>query len=249
MALVLDYPSRWALAALPQGSNFRAAHHALDWYAALRRQGVDVDIVGQHAPLDGYALVVAPDLVIVEPGFLQRLAASGAKAIFGPRSASKTADMQIPPGLPGSPLAPLIALRVTRVESLPDWHAEAVAMGNRSLAARRWRETVETAEPVLARFRGPYREGAPALIGNDRARYLATLPDPEGLLHVLHDTLQWAGIEPMPDLGDLRLARRGGVTFAFNFGPDPAPAPAPRGARFVLGASTIAPADLAAWTD
>ena len=53
----------------------------------------------------------------------------------------------------------------------------------------------------------------------------------------------------LPDLGDLRIARRGGLTFAFNFGPDAAEAPAPVGAQFLIGTRRIAPADLAVWQD
>lgn len=249
VALVLDYPSRWATQTLPQGRTYRAAHVALDWYAALRRCGVDVDIVGQHSDLAGYALVVAPDLVIPEPAFIERLAASGAKALFGPRSGSKTAAMQTPAYLAPGLIARLLDMRVTRVESLPDDHAEAILIGNRRLAANRWRETVETRESVLGTFDGAYRPGTPALIGNARARYLATLPTTAALGEIMADALDWAGVPRLPDLGDLRLARRGGLGFAFNYGSDPAEVPAPAGARFHVGARRLPPVGVAIWSD
>lgn len=249
VALVLDYASRWALAALPQGRNFNPAHHALDFYAALRRHGVDVDVIGPEADLSGYRLVVAPDLVIMPDGFIDRLDASGAKALFGPRSGSKTCEMHIPDGLPPGSLRRLIDLKVTRVESLPEWHVESSVMGNHRISMRRWRETVVTGADVLAWFDGDYRTGAPALVGNDRVRYLAGLPDAEGLNLVMTDALDWAGVSHFPDLGDLRLARRGGMTFAFNFGPKEAPAPAGESARFVLGGRSIGAFDVAAWIE
>lgn len=247
VALVLDYPSRWVGQTLPQGRNYNAAHIALDWYSALRCHGVEVDIIGQRSDPAGYDLILAPDLIAADAGFIARIAATDAKVLFGPRAGSKTADVQTPEGLAPGVLRALLDMRVTRVESLPDYHAEAVQMRNQSYAAHRWRETIETGEPVLATFGGDYRTGSPALIGNDRARYLATLPLTEGLRQIVADTLDWAGIAHAPDLGDLRLTRRGDVTFAFNYGPEAAAAPVPDGARFVIGARQIPPAGVAAW--
>lgn len=249
VAFVLDYASRWALAALPQGRNFNPSHHALDFYAALRRHGVDVDIIGPEADLTGYRLVVAPDLVIMPDRFIDRLESSGAKALFGPRAGSKTCDMHIPDGLPPGPLRRLIDLKVTRVESLPEWQIESAVMGNHRISMRRWRETVATGAEVLAWYDGDYRTGAPALVGNDRVRYLAGLPDAEGLNLVVTDALDWAGIAHIPDLGDIRLARRDGVTFAFNFGPKEVSAPVGASARFLLGNQTIGAFGVAAWME
>ena len=249
VALVLDYPSRWAARALPQGQDYRPAHIALDWYAAASRLGVDIDIIGPHADLDGYALILAPDLLIAPADFVARLQTCAAKVLFGPRAGSKTPDMQIPSNLPPGPLAGLIDMAVTRVESLPAYHGETVRLGNARHAARFWRETVVTTEPVLARFDGPYRDGAPALIGNDKARYLATLPGPELLADIMAQTLAWAGVAVLPDLGDLRLARRDGLRFAFNFGAATAEGPAGGSAVFHLGGRRLAPLDVAIWSE
>ncbi len=248
VAFVLDYPSRWATQTLPQGQTYRAHHIALDWYAALRRLGVDVDIVGQHSDLTGYRLIVAPDLVIPEAGFIDRIAASEAKVLFGPRSGSKTRDMQTPPNLAPGLLSQLIDMRVTRVESLPDYHEERVLIGNRSFSANRWRETVETRDTVLGAFESAYRTHGPALVGNARVRYLATLPLASALVQIMADALDWAGIANLPDLGDLRLTRRDGLTFAFNYGPEAAEVPAAPRAQFHIGSRLLPPVGVAVWS-
>ena len=248
VALVVDYPSRWATRVLPQGRSYQAAAVALDWYSAVSRLGVDVDIVGQHSSLDGYGLVLAPDLVIAEPAFVERLKASGAKALFGPRSGSKTEDMHIPADLPPGPLAELLDLSVTRVESLPEFHSETVLYGNETHEFGIWRETIRSREPVLATFSGDYRTGLPALVGNDRARYLAAGARGPLLDRVIADALGWAGVETLPDLGDLRLAKRGRLRFAFNYGPVAADVPAGSDARFLVGGRSLPPADVAIWT-
>ncbi len=249
VALLLDYSSRWATVTLPQGQNYRAHHIALDWYSAVRRLGVDLDVIGQHSDLAGYDLILAPDLVIVDPTFIERLQAVGTKVLFGPRSGSKTEAMQTPANLAPGELARFLDMKVTRVESLPDYHAESVQMGNLTLTARRWRETIETREQVLATFIGDYRNGTPALIGNNSARYLATLPEPEALRAIMTDTLNWAGVPHMPDLGDLRLTRRNGLTFAFNYGVATAEVPAPATAIFHIGTRLLEPAGVAVWSE
>ncbi|WP_058322610.1 beta-galactosidase [Sinorhizobium sp. GL28] len=249
VAIVLDYNSRWATRALPQGRTYLASQIALDWYSTVARFGVDVDIIGQHSDLDGYQLVLAPDLVIPDQAFVEKLAASGAKVLFGPRSGSKTEDMHIPEGLPPGPLASLIDLSVARVESLPEFHAESVLYGNETYPAGVWRETVRSSEAVLATFEGDYRNGAPALVGNDKARYLATGARGEFLSKVIGDALGWASVEALADLGDLRITRRGKLSFAFNYGKTAVDVPAPAGATFHVGGRKLGPVDVAIWSE
>ncbi|WP_313530991.1 beta-galactosidase [Shinella sp.] len=249
VAIVLDYESRFATRALPQGQGYAAAAIALDWYSAIARLGVDVDVIGQHSDLSGYKLVVAPDLVIPDAAFITRLKASGAKALFGPRSGSKTRDMHIPADLPPGPLADLLDFRVTRVESLPDYHSEPVLYGNTSHPLTGWRELICTTETVLATFEGEHRRGSPAIIGNERTRYVGTLPRGEFLATLMGDTLGWAGVRSLPDLGDLRLARRGKLHFAFNYGSTTTSVPASATADFLVGGRALAPVDVAIWTE
>ena len=249
VAFVLDYESRFATRALPQGRGYVASAIALDWYSAVSRLGIDVDVIGQHSDLDGYKLVLAPDLVIPDAAFIARLKASAAKALFGARSGSKTRDMHIPADLPPGPLGDLLDFRVTRVESLPDFHRETVLYGNSTHQTSGWRETIRTTEAVLASFEGDHRSGAPAVIGNDKARYAATLPRGEFLMTLMTDTLGWAGVQTLPDLGDLRLARRGKLHFAFNYGASTATVPAPASAKFLVGDRRLSPVGVAIWTE
>lgn len=247
VALLLDYPSRWAARTLPQGQSYSAARTALDWYAAVSRLGVDVDIVGPHSDLSAYQLILVPDLMIVDPELVARLAASPAKVLIGPRAGSKTADMHIPDTLPPGPLAGLIDLSVLRVESLPAFHSETVIYGNQAYAAAAWRETIRTSETVLAHFESAYRDGAPALVGNDKARYLTTVPETALVNTLLADTLDWAGVAKLPDLGDLRLARRGALRFAFNFGPTATTLPDNASRTYLVGSADLPPAGVSIW--
>lgn len=248
VALVLDYPSRWAARALPQGASYSSARIALDWYSTMSRLGVDIDIIGPNAELDHYALVLVPDMLIADTAFIARLQACSAKSVFGPRSGSKSQHMHIPATLPPGPIAKLINLRVTRVESLPASHTEPVLYGNEIWYGGTWRETIETEATPLARFDGSYRNGSPAIVGNEKARYLAILPDVAFLERILSDALDWAGVAYTADLGDIRITRRGNLGFAFNFGPQTSELSLPETTQFHVGGHRLEPAGVAIWS-
>ena len=71
----------------------------------------------------------------------------------------------------------------------------------------------------------------------------------ETLAQVIADALDWAGVAHLGDLGDLRLTRRGPVTFCFNYGPEIARAPVAEDARFLIGGRIVPPAGVSAWAD
>jgi beta-galactosidase len=244
VALVVDYAAFWATEIQPQGADFRLPDLVFAWYEALRRLGLDVDMVRAGDSLDGHACAVVPSLPIVTAAARAAFDAFDGPILFGPRTGSKTESFQIPGNLPPGPLADLLGLRVTRVESLRPGLTREIAWGNRRFLAERWVERLEAEGAPLAVF----EDGGPALVETDRGHaYLACWPE-SGLLQAVLGTLaDRAGLIATPLPPDLRLTRRGDLTFAFNVGPEPVEAPAPEGARFVLGDRRLGPCDVAAW--
>jgi beta-galactosidase len=118
VALIFSYETDWLQQIQPQGRSWRWLKLAFEWYSALRQRGLDVDILPPDAPLDGYRVVVAPSLPIIDNALADRLAALTAPVLLGPRSGSKTVDVHIPAELPPGPLQRLLPLRVVRVESV-----------------------------------------------------------------------------------------------------------------------------------
>src|SRR5690606_37855576 len=134
---------------------------------AIRRLGLDVDMLPPGAPLDGYDLVLAPSLAVVSEAAEQAFKAAPGVLLFGPRSGSRTRDFAIPPNLPPGPLADLLGLRVTAVSSLRPNLVKRVE-GAVEGTAGRWRDHVETQAEVLARF----EDGGAAFVAQGRAHYL-----------------------------------------------------------------------------
>ncbi len=223
VALLFDYTAKWLFEIHPQAADFHYPRFALEYYSALRSLGLDVDVICADAPLDGYRLVVVPPLPIVSDALVQRLAASGAQVVLGPRTGSKTADLQIPANLPPGPLAALLPMRVWRVDAMRPNVTEPVHADALDGHARHWRDLIEIdperggATEVRARF----GDGHPAYLRHGAVHYFASLFDDATTAQLFERIAREAGLAPVA-LGDaVRVSRRGALTWTFNYGPDP----------------------------
>lgn len=245
VALVFDYEADWVLRIQPQGASFRYLPLVMEFYSALRRLGLDVDIVPTGTDLDDYRLVVIPSLPILAPELVSKLAQLSVPVLVGPRTGSKTPSYQIPPELPPGPLQRLLPVSVRRVESLRPGLVECVSVDGTTVECGHWLEHVDAPmEPELRCDGGPgvwYRQG--------RLNYLPCWPAAGLLRHVLRALCAEARILSM-DLPDgLRISRRGGLVFAFNYDRAAVTVPAAADAEFIIGSAVLPPAGAAVWRE
>jgi beta-galactosidase len=245
VALIFSYEADWITKIQPQGRGYSALRLVFEVYSGLRKLGMDVDIVAPSADLSGYRLVVAPALPIVDSALAGRLMALTAPVLLGPRTASKTPDLHIPPGLPPEALREGLPIRVTRVESLRgDVTLNVTVDGDdQAYRAKAWREFVDTSLAPLATF----EDGRGAWYRHGHIDYLATWPEPALLERVLIAMADRAGIACMPLPEGVRMRHRGGLTFAFNSAPEARECPKPDHADFVLGGPVLTPGGVSAW--
>ncbi|WP_425081948.1 beta-galactosidase [Ruegeria arenilitoris] len=250
VAIILDYESIWAADILPHDDAFPNAQIIREWYAGLCALGVDLDFVGPQDELNGYALIVVPQSMIVPYDLAIKLRDSGAKLLIGARAGCKTPDMHTPHNLAPGALAELTGVTVLRVESLPELAQESVRLQDgTTYVFTGWREIIDTSGTVTAEFSSAYRDGSPAIVRSDRAIYLAMIPRGQLLHAILTDALSWAGL-PVTECGpDLRITRRGGLKFAFNFGADGLSLPTDEPHAYLVGGTEIPPYGVSIWRD
>ncbi|MDY0746923.1 beta-galactosidase [Paucibacter sp. R3-3] len=247
VALVVDYASNWATEILPNSPDFEIHALQLAWYGALRKLGLNVDIVPQSADLSGYALVVAPTIALPSAAFVESLKATRAQVLLGPRCGAKSDEIRIPEGLPPGPLRALLpGLRVVSVEGLRPGVALAADGALLGASITRWRELLDAPAGLAVEAR--YADGAPALVKHGHVRYLAGWLTGMGLEALISTVAQEAGLavgKPLPE--GLRLRRRGDIQFAVHYGTSPVQVPAPAGTQFLLGGPVLETAGVAAW--
>jgi beta-galactosidase len=244
-ALVFDYAAAWALETQPQGKGISWIQEAFAAYAALRRRGIDVDMVPPGGDLSPYRIVLVPCLPTISAEALEAFAAAPAEVLFGPRSGSRTLEGRTPDELPPGPLQSLLPFKTTRVESLRPGAEPEVALNGARFSGRLWRERLESDLPAAALF----ADGTPALLEAGRFAYLATFPSPELLEALIVRMAERAGVASAPLPEGLRLRRRGPAVFAFNTAGETRRAPTPQGARVVLGDPVLAPGGVCVWRE
>ena len=214
VAIVFDYASAWAWEIQPQGREFDYFRLVFDFYRTLRRLGLSVDFVPVDTPsLEGYGLVVIPGLFTWSQALIEAIRAHEGHVLIGPRSGSKTADFAIPQGLPPALPDEVLAVRVSRIETMRADTPVPVKGGG---MIRFWREYLEVGantETVLIA-----EDGVPALVAMGNRHYLGGWPDQELMRTILQRMAVDAGLTTTDLPEGVRLRRHGGHVFAFNYG-------------------------------
>jgi beta-galactosidase len=192
VAVLSDYDSRFALQAQPtnQALGYEAGVRA--HYTALRGLGRGVDVISTRAPLEGYRVVVAPALYVMDESLAETLAdyvRGGGVLVLAPRTAVKDRCNAIPERPLPAWLDELAGLEVVDYMSFaPDEGVTIAGVDGAALAGglHGWFERVEpsTATALATYVDGPFA-GTPALtaneVGDGRAVYLAGVADATAL--------------------------------------------------------------------
>ena len=231
VAILFSYDSDWVTSIQPQGEGFSALRQTFEFYSELRALHFDsIDIIAPSALCDAhdYDLIIIPCLPILPDGLVEKLKASGAKIIIGPRTGSKTRDFAIPDSLPPGDLQSLIDVKVVRSESLRP-----------RLAPHRWIDHLETSLTDVERV-----DGEIVSVTGDGITYVAAWPLADGLRPIV-DKLGFASHPTLPS--DIRVRLAGDFHFAFNYGKSAIEWMPDCGGTLVVGETTIPAASFAVW--
>ncbi|MDD3279599.1 MAG: beta-galactosidase [Lachnospiraceae bacterium] len=75
VAIIYDWENNWAMqdAAGPRNENLFAKEAVLKSYEAFRKLGLNVDLISMEQPLEGYQIVAAPMLYVMEESFSDKV--------------------------------------------------------------------------------------------------------------------------------------------------------------------------------
>lgn len=246
VALVFDYTSQWVWTIEPYSGAWsvkdagytdvavKYTDLVYTFYSSLRRLGLSIDVISPEQSLEGYKMVVVPSLPIIPEAFDKSLSTFTGPVVFGPHTGSRTPDFAYVPGLNPSEgtVRSRLPMRVTRVETPPTYANSGVSYMDSKHNISGWEEWItcergNATSEVTVEYTSRHRPGKPAACSANDMHYLAFNPPVELLVSYLGDVAADAGVKDLVgrvpseenDLGaTMRLARRGGLLWAINYG-------------------------------
>ncbi|MEM6373652.1 MAG: beta-galactosidase trimerization domain-containing protein, partial [Pseudomonadota bacterium] len=212
VALIYDYESAWAWDTQPQGADFDMFRLTFAAYRALRKLGVNIDIIrADTRDLSAYKAVLAPGLMRLSDELRAALENYSGIALLGPRTDLKSAELSIP--TPMGPNLPGVAITSALSESMPPTDAIALKGGGEF---RHWFEHLEGVGEVYLET----AKGEPAIIGSKTIRYLAGWPEDETFIVVLRDLMAEVEVTTQTLPRGVRIRDTETHRFVFNYAPE-----------------------------
>jgi beta-galactosidase len=248
-AIIFDYSSIWMAQIQPQGADYNALEITFRAYSAMRALGLDVDIISSKANIQAYALVVVPCHLREDVALADKLSASAAQVVLGPRSGAKTQALAIPEQLPPGAFSALAGLQVQRVASTPPGLCETVQWLDGSTSQNsHWREDVQCLD---AQAQAYFEDGKPAVLRHGHTWYSAGWPDEAGWAQLIRQAATAAGLEVSALATDVRSTRLqtriGDLLVIQNFSSSTVEFSPSDHAQCLLGARAVEPQGLSIW--
>ncbi|NUU76503.1 beta-galactosidase [Paenibacillus xylanilyticus] len=234
VAILHSHEQLYALHIQPQSEGLDYYENIKVWHRALTKSGISSDVIHSSEALDGYKIIIAPHLYLLDEDTAERLqafAAAGGTLILTHRSGVKDDhNVCVMAPLPGL-LSACSGVRVTEYDPVGgDTIMIRDDQGN-SYAASQWADVLEldTAQPVAVYADQFYTESAAVTRnhwGEGEVYYIGTQPEEaylRKLVRTIGDQLQLAGIEALPDGVQIttRTGPNGSFRFILNLSPEP----------------------------
>jgi beta-galactosidase len=245
VAIVFDWENWWAVEEADHPVDIEYLPVVIEWYRALHRRGIMVDIVGPEEVDSEYRLVIAPTLYLLRDegaAALNRFVEAGGVLLAGPFTDVVDENEQFRPGGFLTQLGTALGVRLEDFASLGRESSGAMGVGALSAVdASAPSETVPfrvagaacegtllaevvraTTAEVLSVFESGRSAGHPALTRNQHgageAWYLPTMPTTEGAGVIIDQLLRAADVAPL--LAEVpegvEVARRGDLLTVIN---------------------------------
>lgn len=210
VAIVFDTPNRWAIddAQGPRNLDKKYLEVVQDYYKALWKKGINVDVIDETCPLDNYKVVIAPMTYMIRGDYATRVeqfVKNGGTYVssFWSGIADET-DLCFLGGFPG-PLKNVLGIWDEEIECLEDEETVSVSAFGKTFEATHLCALIhpEGNTKTLATYDSDFFKGMAAVTENDfgsgKAYYVATRLEDSFIEKFVSDVLKEQQLEASID--------------------------------------------------
>jgi beta-galactosidase len=233
IAILHSHDQLNALRIQPQAEGLEYYENIKVWHRALTKWGISTDVIHSSEALDGYKIIIAPHLYLLDENTAERLqafAANGGILVLTHRTGVKNDNnvCAMSP-LPGK-LSACSGVRVIEYDPVGGDQIQIRDEKGNTYAASQWADVLEldTAQPIAVYADQFYAESAAVTQNNwgkGAVYYVATQPDEAYLSQLLRTIAEQCGLSEMQSLPDgvqvtTRLGPNGTFRFILNLSPE-----------------------------
>lgn len=259
VGLVFDFEQLWYYQTLPQARRWDYGKLLRQWYGAMTRLGLKVQILHAHRPLPtNLPMIVCPGVQMVSEGFVQGLShyvKAGGNLVLTCRTALMDPTGQLFEGPLAAPILPLIGGMVEAYDGLTNGVTAKVELEDKLYDWSIWGDLLyaERDTKVLARYADQFYADAAAVIQKKHPKgtvtYCGVFAEQE-FTSALTEQLARQFALPVTALPQrVQMCRRGAYHFCLNYQDVPYELSVPRSAKFVVGSKTVEAAGVAVWEE
>lgn len=257
--IVFDFEQLWYYATLPQSKRWDQRQWLTNWYGALARLAMRVEVLHPNRPWPAdLPIIVAPGVQMVDEALVGKFddyASNGGQLVLTCRTGLMDRTGQLFEGPLAKPILPLIGASIEAYDGLPEDTWGTVDMDGVKHRWGAWGDLLYAEETtrVLARYADQFYAGAAAVTqkrhGSGTVTYCGVYSESslcEALIEKLANTLNLP-VTVLPPR--VQLMTRGRLRILLNYQDRLIDAPAPKTARFVVGTRKVEPAGVAVWEE
>ncbi|HVT87373.1 MAG TPA: beta-galactosidase [Tepidisphaeraceae bacterium] len=257
--LLLDFDQLWYFNTLPQARRWDQKQWLTQWYQAIARLGLRVQIVHPNKPWPkDLSMVVAPGVQMVNDKLIKQFddyAAGGGNLVLTCRTGLMDRHGQLFEGPVGKPILPLIGGTIEAYDGLPADTFGQVDLDGTKHKWGVWGDLLyaEPSSKVLAKYADQFYAGAAAALhrkhGKGTVSYCGVYAEPSFTDAFLEKVAALTRTPVMKLPNRVQVIKRGKHWIALNYQLVPFDAPATKGAKFLVGSRKVDPVGVSVWEE
>lgn len=226
VAILHSHDQLNALRIQPQAEGLEYYENIKVWHRALTKWGISTDVIHSSEALDGYKIIIAPHLYLLDENTAERLqafAADGGILVLTHRTGVKNDNNRcVMASLPGM-LSACSGVRVTEYDPVGGDQIQIRDEKGNIYTASQWADVLEldTAQAIAVYADQFYAESAAVTQNNwgkGAVYYVATQPDEAYLSQLLQTIAEQCGLSEIHSLPDgVQVTTRSGPNGTFRF--------------------------------